>query len=215
VHLFAFVKIDFERMATPLFGGIPKPVLAVRDGGLVAENTPVPQRTWQAALQFRALSLLRDLRSFQLLEAVLRRPRQASPGAAGQAPGDTRAVASRVFESLRDLNQAQGTSLVLVFLPMLSDHRGLEADHLRAFVRDEARRLGIPYVDLVTGFKELADQEAEAMFFREDAMGYAGAEGHYTVRGNEYVAQRLRDELAEIIAGTRSAQQAGAGAERP
>ena len=121
----------------------------------------------------------------------------------------------RVFESLRDLNQAQGTALVLVFLPMQSDHRGLEADHLRAFVRDEAHRLGIRYVDLVTGFKELADQEAEALFFREDAMGYAGAEGHYTVRGNEYVAQRLRDELAAIIAGSRAPEPAPTGSPWP
>jgi hypothetical protein len=201
LHLFAFTKLDFDRLATSHFSGIPKPVLAVRDGVLVAENTPVPQRSWSSSA-YRALGILSDLRSFQLGTALLSRFRQSAPAGADQEQADTLALTSHVFESLRDINRAQDTSLVLVFLPMLGDYRGVEADALRRFVRNEADRLEIPYVDLVTGFKELAEQSVSPLFIGEKALDYAGAAGHYSLAGNQYVARRLRDELAALAAGS-------------
>jgi hypothetical protein len=200
IHVLAFISPDFARAASDTFLGYGKPVLRVRDGVLLTENVPVPRRASYATWWTEPVRIARDLRSVQLAEKLVGLQGGAPQAASAGGLTDPHAVATAIFQSLRDVDRAQGGELILVFLPTLRDHREADSTEWRSFVRTEALRLGIRYVDLIADFRRLPGNDARSMFILEDTTGYAYSAGHYSARGNTYVARRLSEELAEIAA---------------
>jgi hypothetical protein len=98
-------------------------------------------------------------------------------------------VALRVFTSLAETNKAKNSTLVLVYLPAKWDYHYEDGttEVMRRWLRTEAEKRQIFFVDLVEEFRRVPADEIDAMFIPGD--------WHYTTAGNDWVAQTLRRHL--------------------
>lgn len=210
IQVFAFITVDFGRMRDAAFLGYPKPVLAIEEGRLVTRNVPVPQRS-EARTKLRELvRTAATFRTVQLVQSWLARP-APRPASGGEAADPLRPVVARVFESLRDLHRQRGSTLVLVYLPMLSDYtENRETDQWRGFVRDEAVRGQIAFVDLVDELRTIPSHEINGYFIKAGESTHGRGEGHYSVRGNEFIARALYRKLVAIEAVAARLERASA-----
>lgn len=198
VHVFAFILDDFRRMQATSFLGYPKPVLAVREGELVALNTPVPRRPRTAAWLAHLERAAAGLRTSELVRRLRGRPRQergAPPADVEASDGAALAIVGRVLDALVEENRAKGSQLVLVYLPTPADWKGSESDGWRRVAEREARERGLPYLDLVAELRRLPAREVERLFIRPGALAYRAAAGHLTPKGNAWVAERVHATL--------------------
>ncbi len=187
IHIFAFIADDFERMQSAEFeGSWGKPFLALENGVLVNKNDPVhqplsdrfPPMLRRAAKNLGIVKLVKDSiapKEDPTLDSLVKTVRQ------------TREVAARIFEDLHNSSKAANNSLVLVLLPTQGDFIGGESEPWRQFVRSEAEKKGILYVDLFDEFRQTDVQEVKTMFFEGD--------GHYTESGNAFFASLLYKKL--------------------
>jgi hypothetical protein len=201
VHVFAFVADDFVRMRNDRFLGYPKPVLALDQGRLTVRSVPVPE---PSALDRTRRSLDRIVGGFRISELFRRlvygpaRPPALIRVGGGEEGDPLRPVAEKVFESLRDFHAGRGSVLVLVYLPTEGADGAGRLSPWRSFARDAAARLGIPLIDLVPDLNSLSGREVETFFIKAGDLPYRGAEGHYTVRGNQFIARALYRRLSAL-----------------
>ena len=198
VHLFAFITLDFQRMASADFMGYPKPTLDLENGNLVVRGVPVPRRPVYAPWVARFAPALRQLRMTHLAGRVAYRLGLGPGGAPETSDEATWSIASVMFERLRDLNKSRGSTLVLVYLPTQKDYANTSVDPWRSRVKDLGERAGIVVVDLIDEFRKLPPPEVTAMFIQSSRLDYARAAGHYTVAGNLWVARTLSARLAAL-----------------
>ena len=196
VHLFTFITADFWRMRYRTFHGYAKPLLDVRDGKLVVENVPVPKAAFYAPWLARNMQLVDRLRTVQLLRSLL--PRVADSELPDEA--HTREVLAKILEELAELNRSKNSTLIVVLLPTEADYAANESRGLRRFLTQELDRQQIPFFDLIRDLRELPLAEAQRLFIHQSPAGYEAAGGHYTIRGNEYVAGLLHDRLVQTPA---------------
>ena len=197
VHLFAFISQDFLRMQQPAFLGHGKPVLTLAGDSLVVGNVPAPRRSVLVPFLMTSLSAFRELRFMDLIS----RFDQGSPEHGGQRSDDkTWAVAERIFKDLDRANQAQGSVLVLVYLPTIVDYFGKGTNAWRRHLADFSARSGILLLDLAPDLRATPRDSIEALFFPDPWPLSPGAAGHYTARGHAWVAERLRAHLAALPA---------------
>lgn len=200
VHLFAPITDDFRRMQSTKFVGYGRPFLVVEDDGLAVTNVPVPAHSFQLPWWTEIRKHLWSLRS---AEAVRRLRRSFSEGGeAGPAvPANRHAnklaadreaaiVASKLLQDLKALNEARGSILVVVYLPTLSD-RGPDTAFWTRVVEAECETLGIPFVNLVTEFDRMPDDEAAQLYLLPDL-------GHFNRDGNAYVARLVYQRLTRL-----------------
>jgi len=217
IHLFAFVTTDFHRMQSAGFVGIPKPTLSVRNGVLIVEHVPVPERPWYADSLSRLLPAVRRLRVVTLAAAI--RARVAPDGAALRSETDvlTWSVVSVLFDRLQALNHARGSTPVLVYLPTRLDHTASTADPWRKRIAEHAAHTGFAFVDLVEDFRSVPAADVAAMFIPQGSLDYHDAGGHYTVQGNRWVSEALYRHLASLpgllgdVAGEYHGSRGGGG----
>ena len=205
-QVFAFIFDDFRRMQAPSFLGYEKPVLTLRGGELVVENTPVPRRPFYADWLERLRRAARGLRTSELVRGILGQPttQRAARRAEAQAADEaTRRIVRKLIEDLAALNRAKGSQLLLVYLPTTSDWKGSVSDGWRRLAASEAAQQGLPYLDLVAALRRMPAREVESLFIRPDALAYRAAAGHLTAKGNDWVAEQVRKALlaAPSIAG--------------
>jgi hypothetical protein len=213
VHLFAFIKADFTRMQSRSFNGYTKPVLAIRNGALTTENVPVPYRPFYAPWLTRSATAIAELRASDLIRRIKKRfpsarttTEQAAPDDLGATDSLTWEIAAKVFADLDSVNQARHSVLVLVFLPTEGD-RGNASATWRARVHELSDRRHIALVDLVEDFEQLPPDSTDRLFIRAGEIEFAGAAGHYTAFGNEWVANRLYQHLLTMPEVTRRLPQ--------
>ena len=70
--------------------------------------------------------------------------------------------------------------MVLVFLPTFKDFYDDEFDGLRKWLKDAAKKMDVPFVDLVEEIRALSLAQEKGIFGN-----------HYTEEGNRYVAQKI------------------------
>jgi len=209
IQVLAVNNIDFLRTEASQFRGYGKPVLAVRDGQLVTENVPVPR--WHYVLPWLT-EKLRDADQLHLFRAVRAGWRWLRPPLAPEArDAEARAVASKVLEQLEAGHRQRGSLLLVVYLPVIADYDGERSDPWREHLRAETAARGVPFLDLVEGLRRVRRGEMRRLFLRD---------GHYTVAGNRFVAERLLEALRGTPAvAQRLAAAAGsippASAEKP
>jgi hypothetical protein len=194
VHLFAFIEGDFSRMQGETFNGYGKPVLAIRNEALTTENVPVPYRPFYAPWLTRATTALADLRASDLIRRIKKRFRPAKTPNQSAADSLTWQVAAKVFADLDSVNRARHSVLVLVFLPTEGD-RGNASGPWRSRVHELSDREHIALVDLVEDFQKLPADSLDRLFIKAGEIEFAGAPGHYTIVGNEWVATKLYQHL--------------------
>jgi hypothetical protein len=105
---------------------------------------------------------------------------------------------TKIIEDLQRLNQANDSTLVLVYLPTWGDYDPAQAaatEAWRAHIRRVAEANGIQFFDLVEDFRQLPADQIYTLFLHENQVDFPAAAGHYSVRGNEFVAQKLYDRL--------------------
>jgi hypothetical protein len=201
VQVFAFISVDFGRMRDAAFLGYPKPVLAIEGGRLVTRNVPVPRRSeWRV----KGRELVRTAASFrtvQLLQSWLAKPpsRQAAGGEPGGESSDPlRPVVAGVFEALRNVHRERGTLLVLVYLPMQPDYGGQQSDTWRRFVREQAERDQVPFIDLVEDLRTIPARDIDRCFIQPGEPAFGRGAGHYSAEGNDFIARALYRKLTAI-----------------
>jgi hypothetical protein len=189
IHVFAFVTDDFRRMQSDRFLGYGKPLLVLRGSTLAVTNVPVPPpRPFLRWLNAHAghLQLLSTVRLGRAIADELHGP--PAPALDKRMP---QAVAGRLFEELLASDRAKKSGLLLVYLPTPSDYRSCEADDWRRFTSAKARLLGIPFLDLVAELRRLPAAEVDDFFIKSSQVQYFGAAGHYTAKGNAWVAHEI------------------------
>jgi hypothetical protein len=195
VHLFTFIMADFWRMRPRSFHGYGKPVLELENGELVVRNRPVP-RSLLAPWIARNRPILKRLRLMQLLETFLpeSRPEELPTAEA------TQSVLLKLIEELQAINQLKKSLLAVVFLPTEADYNTDDSGELRRVLREELTNSGVVFIDLVPEIRTLPRRDIGSLFIPRQSRSskYAYAGGHYSVKGNRYVAQRLHDALVQI-----------------
>ena len=187
IHIFAFVDGDLNRMGRLEQHRYGKPALVLDDDVLVVENVPVPRFRWWVS---RAVERA-DFRSIGLVQGVLARlsPRKAVSADVTERIGP---VASRVFQTVQQLNAEKNIVSIFMFLPTEKD---IGTDTAwRRWVVATMNALGSPFVDLTPALRSLPAPRI-ATFFIPESMPAAG---HYTEAGNEWVAEVLYDYLLDI-----------------
>jgi hypothetical protein len=187
VHLFAFINDDFHRMQADTFLGFSKPVLTLDKGALKTGNVPVPRtstsRPWLQALP-RAFMATRMLHRYG--------PPATAAASTDDKDAETKAVLRAIFADLKRVNQAKGSTLILVRLPTLTELAGV--DPWSTFISQIAREQQIAFIDLCPAFAARTD--ARSLFLLQGTAG-----GHYNAAGHALVA----DEIAKYLKATISA----------
>jgi hypothetical protein len=199
VHLFAFIGQDVYRMLRNGFFGYGRPVLAVRDGRLIVENTPVPERPWFAPALIPVAPAVRQLRTFQLVS----RARWRLSGETNvDGEGAVAKLTLEVFEKLVQMaDEVQGV-LVIVYLPEREECLGGWPTGYRMglLAKQAALSLGVQLIDLTQECQALGAEDVEALFIHKNEVDDPNAAGHYSALGNEFVAQAILRKLADLPA---------------
>ena len=157
-------------------------------------RVPVPRIAYGLPWLAQNAHFADELRSIQILRGIGRRL-----GIGGSDARVTNAdipqLAAALFAELAKLHRDAGRRLVLVYLPMQEERSDDATVKLRAFIAGEAQRQGVPFLDGVTALREVAPSDVPALFLADSVTHYPAAAGHYTVRGNRWIAQWLLDSL--------------------
>jgi hypothetical protein len=210
IHLFAFIDGDFERMRSPRFLDYGKPTLALREGALIVEHVPAWRRPfWIPTVRLQ--EVVKRTKAYELVERLRRRSRGAATASSPVDPAERRTVADvavAVFDALRTIAEQHDGVSILVYLPTLADCRlPVNAPTGLDWWKTIASRLDretLRVIDLSASCRGLPAAEQDGLFIPEGAVPYYGAVGHYSVKGNLWVAnallQRLRPVVADLIA---------------
>jgi hypothetical protein len=193
LHVFAFTRSDFDRMAQASYRGYAKPVLVARNGSLAAENVPLPGHG-AASRWSRLPSVLSDSR---LLRAIDRRTGWTESNRARE-DAESWKVAQAVFRDLARLNEARGSEVVLVYLPTLNDLRAGPNDGRRAALATFSRESAIPFIDLTIDMRAVSADSTDWFFITPNALPVGGLAGHYSAVGHRWTAAHLAERLRAI-----------------
>jgi hypothetical protein len=199
IHLFTFITTDFDRMQQDSFLGYGKPLLDLQDNQLVIKNLPVPKRAFYVPWLTQNSQAIKELRSVRLLSQLFRGAAQAAtPNTQPTQLSKTEIVAIKILADLRRLNDSKGSILVLVYLPTLGDYAQpypAVTERWRENINRAAQETDIIFIDLIPDFRALPPAQVQELFIPEGEIDFPGAAGHYSVQGNEYIAQKLNERL--------------------
>ena len=192
IHVFAFITDDFYRAGVDSFLGYPKPMLVLRDGNLIADNMPVPQRLFNNRYLIVAAEALTELRLVHLTRRLFGTTAKSLPRPVSNEIDvvQTRKVVIKVFQELQQISEINRRQIALVYLPAGEwDYRSQDplTEAWRNFLESEASNRGWLYLDLIADFNRLEAESVNDLF-----------DGHYTVSGNEYIAERLYERLMAV-----------------
>ncbi len=200
--LFAFIADDFRRMRSATFLGYHKPLLRRRGEQVEITHVPVPAADYEHPFLTQNLAVLAELRCVALGLRLLGRE-EAAARVDRLVVGELEAerVVAGVFADLLERTRAAGRKFALVALPSLDprDHTRLAAwpDGLRhACAQAEAE--GAVLIDLHEAMDALGPDAWRAMFLLDTELEAPGARGHYSPRGNAFVARAIALACAEL-----------------
>ncbi len=196
IHLFAFITTDFDRTQRDVFLGYGKPLLKVKNEQLWVENVPVSKRGyyffWTTPPYQAAFN---ELRVVQLLNQTL----FSSPNIGNPTIDETviQAVSLKILEDLVQLDAANHSQLVLIYLPTQADHTANQkTDTRRRYVQQACQQKKIIYLDLIDKFRQLPRDDMNQLFIPNDGkIDFPGAPGHFSAKGNRYVAEQIYQAL--------------------
>lgn len=205
IQIFAFITDDFRRMEVDHFIGAWKPVLSIRNGKLAEEEVPVPRHLIRSKLaDWAALygGYFNSLRTVQLINrAAMHLHLNVSPTDAWQKDQQTwTRVFGSILDSLKTLNQSEGSKVVLVYLPTEHDRCNCSNANLefwRSAVSQEAANRGIVFIDLVDDFQKLPQNKVSHLFIQPGAGRFVGEQGHYTKEGYRYITEEIYSHLIQ------------------
>ena len=198
IHVFAFVTADFTRMMTKSFLGMPKPLLRTKNGKIFVENIPISRLSSHKIFKylkfFNIFRLVSETRGVNFAD-TLDKP-------AIYKEGEGEELVGTIFESLKTINTTKNSKLVLIHLPTEKEYQNTNNDRLYEFVRHEAEKRSILYLNLVREIRRVSSSEMIKFFFQKDIEGFDQSKGHLTPMGNFFVAKKISKALAGIDALT-------------
>ena len=201
IHLFAFITEDFRRMANDTFGGYGKPVLDLDGDRLAVTNVPVPRTSYLLSSLLHNGNLLSELNTVR----VMRRLIWGKPYIknAREVDSYSRRIANQVFSELAREHARRGRVFVLVHLPVKADLTQ-RSSKWRDYLVRAAKEAGWNYFDLAEEMSRLPQDQVDALYLGNE-VPYQAAAGHYSVRGNRFVATALyarltaRDDVRQLL----------------
>ena len=194
IHVFAFITEDFTRMMTKKFLGTPKPLLRTKNGKISVENIPISRLSSHKIFKylkfFNIFRLVSETRGVNFAD-TLDKP-------AIYMEGEGEELVGTIFESLKKINTTKNSKLVLVHLPTEKEYQNTNNDRLYEFVRYEAEKRGILYLNLVGEIRRVSSSEMTKFFFQKNIKGFDESEGHLTPMGNFFVAKKISKALTGI-----------------
>ena len=202
VHVFALITEDFRRMQATAPGGYGKPVLKLRNGQLVAGNTPVPKPSRFLPWVASTLSTLRQLKFVAALAWLAERVAPVRDSGFSNGPtAEQRQILDKLLDDLQAIEKQKNSVLVLLYLPYWTsdvDSRG-PGPAWRTWVRGECGKRGIALIDLIDDFQKLPVPTRDGLFIWPGSPQYSvDVSGHYDDQGHEWVARELYARLTSI-----------------
>lgn len=208
VLVFAFITEDIFRTGMSKFLGYPKPQLSMQDGRIVKPDKPVPRPGFLVRFAGRYEPALSRLSVLRLVNRL-----------GGNAPRKKQIITSKalldmtlaIFRTLHDDGRQSGRTVLFVHLPAQSSYQPYpEEDALRAALKAHAQANGWVYLDLIEDFRQLAAGAVPALFIQQPLPGFRDSQGHYTEKGNQYIASCIIAEISgnPSIAGIISKREA-------
>lgn len=194
IQLLAFITEDFLRMSFDTYAGYAKPVMKEQHGALVTTNVPVPRHSYDHSWLTAQAGNLEAWRTFQFIKRALKKSGmiQAGPPTTESMTGDileqTRIVLRKLFADLKQVNEQKLSHLVLVYFPVESELTAEVPREWIDFIKAEAAAQNIILINFFDDFQSLSHKEIIAMYRKKD--------GHFTERGNEFVAKMLYEKLS-------------------
>ncbi len=202
IHILALIPDDFQRMRYDTFLGYPKPILQVRDGGLVTPNTPLSRpsrlRIWWGLKG----SDLMKLKTLEILSKAANRlfGRPHAPISSPQSDPSPAELMIPMLKSLKEINDKKNCALVLVYLPSSPDCRREPGEEWRFEILRQAKALGIVTLDAEEEMRKVPGKEAEKLFLTLEDVTVKSAWGHYSPEGNRFVAKSIYQKLLHVPA---------------
>lgn len=193
VHLMTFITPDFDRMPHRTFSGYGKPVLAVEKDQLVTLNTPVPRSSYWLSKVARNGIELQQLSTFRVARRLVTRPEVATSNE--ELLTQTRAVTAAIAQELQAFHTAHGSEFAFVHLPI---HATTTDRSWHDFLQAESESSGWIYLDLTRELDTLTTEQRRQLFLQPGEVDYPGAAGHYSARGNDYIAELIYHRLMEV-----------------
>ena len=193
-HLFALIGGDVDRMLSAQFQGYDKPRLEAVNGTVVVRNVPVPRRSYVFPWLTDRRGVFNTLRTAELARRILHRTGAQPPQ---DASGKTSELLRLLLLDLKRLNRERGSTLVVVYLPALSDFDPGASGGWLETMRNEARAADVRFVDVLGRFRSLSREEALSMFILPGHGTYPGV-NHLNASGNAFVAKVIDEELKRL-----------------
>jgi hypothetical protein len=182
-------------MMTKSFLGMPKPLLRTRNGKILVENIPISRLSSHKTLKylrfFNVVRLASEIRGVNFPD-TLDKP-------AIYLEGEGEELVGTIFESLKKINKTQNSKLVIVQLPTPGEYQDTINDRLYKFLRQEAEKRGIFYLNLVRDMRQVSSSKMSKFYFQKDIKGFESSKGHLTPMGNFFVAQKISKALPRIV----------------
>lgn len=202
VVLFSFITDDFARMRQQRFLGNEKPLVGFKANELVLNNVPVPKSSFFKKFFWHNRILISKLNSLKLYRSLFSKnnPDKKLRVERGGKENSLDIIVFNIIQELKRIAESNNSRLVLVHLPKKSEYvtHGSRPVRWRSLISNYARETDIPYIDLLEDFRKMSFAEVEESFITETEFEYSGTAGHYSVKGNRYVADLLYRRLVSM-----------------
>jgi len=192
--ILAFVTDDINRMASDQFLGYPKPLLSVQDQQILTPAAPLPEPRLLDRVLPRYRPLIARLSVMQLLDKALGRERVANVSLNNNQLLE---LTLSIFASVNGFSKKHDRTALLVHLPVQDDYKDSpNLNEVMDFFTVSTKQNGWIYYNLVDDFKKLMPHEVPQLFIQQDLPGFNGSRGHYTEKGNQYIAELIVRHLS-------------------
>ena len=195
VLVFAFIHDNIRRMRLNRFGGYGKPLLTIDNKRIMVKNVPVPRKGYILPFLTHNRDKIFSLRSIQLLRKFFGKFRSSpesqfvTPDSKTSTENDeTMELLMTIFEELIELCRVKDRQALFVYL---EEPEKKNIEPWEKLLLAEARRRGIPLLDLTEAFRKLPKFKRAGLF---DPKWY-----HYNSEGNKFVAERIHEEVLRIL----------------
>lgn len=198
VLVLAFITEDIPRMAVNQFLSYPKPRLYVQNGKIIKQNVPVPRPGFLVKYLPRYEPLIAQLSIMQLTGTLLEKLKgNASEIESVLAPQEIIELTLSIFSTLYSFNKKFDRTVLLIHLPMEKEYKySPKLDALRTFLHLQAKKNGWFYFDLIEDFRNLNSASIPELFIQKDLPDFIDSRGHYTEKGNRYIAGLIVEKIA-------------------
>ena len=185
-------------MTTKKFLGTPKPLLRTKNGKIFVENIPISRLSSHKIFKylkfFNIFRLVNETRGVNFADTI------DKPAIYMEGEGEE--LVGTIFESLKKINTTKNSKLVLVNLPTEKEYQNTNNERLYEFVRQEAEKRGVLYINLIRDIRQVPSSEMIKFFFQKKIKGFDESKGHLTPMGNFFVAKKISKALTGINALT-------------